>query len=114
MYKVDGQLVGISVIDILPACVSSVYFIWDPDWAWASLGKLSAMHEVALSLEMNRAGAEGMRYLYMGAFPSFRLSSFLLEPPSTDKDSALTDSRILDRKLCQDAVQIRILALLPS
>ena len=66
MYRVDGDLVGISVIDILPACVSSVYFIWDPDWAWASLGKLSAMREVALVLEMAEAGAEGMQWVYMG------------------------------------------------
>lgn len=66
MYKVDNELVGISVIDILPSCISSVYFIWHPDWAWASLGKLSAMHEIALGVEMNRAGVEGMEYLYMG------------------------------------------------
>jgi len=54
------------VIDILSHCVSSVYFIWDPDWAWASLGKLSAMRELALVLEMAEAGAEGMGWLYMG------------------------------------------------
>ena len=68
MYKVDDKLVGISVIDILPSCVSSVYFIWHPDWAWASLGKLSAMHEIALGVEMNRAGVEDMKYLYMGKY----------------------------------------------
>lgn len=66
MYKVDDQLIGISVIDILPYCVSSVYFIWHPDWAWASLGKLSALHEIALSVEMQKAGLEEMEYLYMG------------------------------------------------
>lgn len=66
VYKVDSHLVGISVIDILPSCVSSVYFIWDPDWAWASLGKLSALREVGLVSEMARKGAKGMRWLYMG------------------------------------------------
>lgn len=66
VYRVNDELIGISVIDILPNCVSSVYFIWHPDWAWASLGKLSAMHEIALGVEMNRAGVEGMKYLYMG------------------------------------------------
>jgi arginine-tRNA-protein transferase len=67
VYKVDGHLVGISVIDILPSCVSSVYFIWDPDWAWASLGKLSALREVGLVREMARKGAKGMGWLYMGS-----------------------------------------------
>lgn len=66
MYKVDSQLVGISVIDVLPYCVSSVYFIWDPDWAWASLGKLSALYETAIALEIRRNGARDMRWLYMG------------------------------------------------
>lgn len=66
MYRVDDHLVGISVIDVLPHCVSSVYFIWDPDWAWASLGKLSALREVSMAREMAEAGAEGMGWLYMG------------------------------------------------
>lgn len=57
---------GISVIDILPSCVSSVYFIWDPEWAWASLGKLSALYEIGLALDMAAAGAKGMEWLYMG------------------------------------------------
>lgn len=62
----DGKLVGISVIDVLPKCVSSVYFIWDPDWAWAALGKLSALYEIGLVRRMAAAGAPGMRWLYMG------------------------------------------------
>jgi arginine-tRNA-protein transferase len=66
VYRVDGALIAISVIDILPSCVSSVYFSWDPDWAWASLGKVSALREVALAEEMRRAGAVEMAWLYMG------------------------------------------------
>ena len=40
VYMMDGKLIAFSVIDILPGCVSSVYFVWDPDYAWASLGKV--------------------------------------------------------------------------
>ncbi|GMK57891.1 hypothetical protein CspeluHIS016_0407250 [Cutaneotrichosporon spelunceum] len=89
LYRVDEQLVGISVIDILPSCVSSVYFIWDPDWAWASLGKLSALYEIGLALDMAAAGAEGMEWLYMGYWISTcqkmrykgeYAPSFLLDP----------------------------------
>jgi arginine-tRNA-protein transferase len=82
-------LIGISVIDILPYCISSVYFIWHPDWAWASLGKLSALHEIALSVEMNKAGLEEMKYLYMGKSPS--LTS---EKGANEQD---TGSRIASR-----------------
>ncbi|ORX33890.1 arginine-tRNA-protein transferase [Kockovaella imperatae] len=66
LYLVDSVLIGISVIDILPSCVSSVYFIWNPDWAWASLGKWSAMREVALARDIQAAGATDMKWVYMG------------------------------------------------
>ena len=66
MYRIDDRLVGISVIDVLPLCVSSVYFIWDPDYAWASLGKLSALRELALAADMRLAGAAKMGWVYMG------------------------------------------------
>lgn len=41
-HRIDGRLIAFSVLDILPGCVSSVYFVWDPDFAWASLGKVRA------------------------------------------------------------------------
>jgi arginine-tRNA-protein transferase len=40
MYRVDGELVAIGVIDILPGCVSSVYFMYAPEWNAWSLGKV--------------------------------------------------------------------------
>ncbi len=66
VYRIDGKLVGISVVDILPLCVSSVYFIWDPEYAWASLGKISALREVALARDIREAGAKDMGWVYMG------------------------------------------------
>lgn len=66
VYKIDRKIIGISVIDILPSCISSVYFIWDPDYAWASLGKLSALFEIAIARDMHQAGVESLEWLYMG------------------------------------------------
>jgi hypothetical protein len=86
-------LIGISVIDILPHCISSVYFIWHPDWAWASLGKLSALHEIALAVEMNKAGLEEMKFLYMGKSSSY-----------TAVREVRLINRILDLELCQDEI----------
>lgn len=40
MYRVDGELVAMGVIDILPNCVSSVYFMYDNKWERFSLGKV--------------------------------------------------------------------------
>jgi len=40
MYRLDGQLIAMGVIDILPNCVSSVYLMYDPCWQKHSLGKV--------------------------------------------------------------------------
>ena len=65
-WRIDGRLIAFSVLDILPGCVSSVYFVWDPEYAWASLGKLSAVREAALAREIAQAGMTDMGWLYMG------------------------------------------------
>jgi arginyl-tRNA---protein transferase len=41
MYRLDGELIALGVIDILPNCVSSVYFMYDPDWQKYSFGKVT-------------------------------------------------------------------------
>ncbi|TRM67983.1 arginine-tRNA-protein transferase [Schizophyllum amplum] len=68
MYRVDGKLIAMAVLDILPKCVSSVYFMYDKDWEAYSLGKLSAMREACLAREMHEAGAKDMAFLYMGFY----------------------------------------------
>jgi arginine-tRNA-protein transferase len=40
LYRVDGQLIAMAVLDILPDCVSSVYFMYDRSWQEFSLGKV--------------------------------------------------------------------------
>jgi len=42
-YVLDGKIIAVGVIDILPHCVSSVYFYYDPDYAFLSLGTYSAL-----------------------------------------------------------------------
>lgn len=61
-YRVDGRLVAIGVLDLLPQAVSGVYFIYHPDFEKWSFGKLSAMREAALTLK------GGYKYYYMGYY----------------------------------------------
>lgn len=68
LYRLDGELIAMAVIDILPSCVSSVYFLYDKQWEKFSFGKLSAMREASLAHEMKETGAPGMNYLYMGFY----------------------------------------------
>lgn len=37
-YWLDNELIAVGVIDILPSCVSSVYFFYDPAYSHLSLG----------------------------------------------------------------------------
>ncbi|KAJ3736491.1 arginine-tRNA-protein transferase [Lentinula guzmanii] len=67
-YRLDGKLIAISVIDILPECISSVYFMYDKDYEAYSLGKLSALKENVLAHELHTAGAPFLKYLYLGYY----------------------------------------------
>jgi arginine-tRNA-protein transferase len=40
LYKIDGTLIAMAVLDILPKCVSSVYFMYDKTWERFSMGKV--------------------------------------------------------------------------
>ncbi len=42
-YWLDGRLICVGVLDILPTCVSSVYLYYDPDFFFLSPGTYSAL-----------------------------------------------------------------------
>ncbi|KAK0468337.1 arginine-tRNA-protein transferase [Desarmillaria tabescens] len=68
LYRLDGQLIAMAVLDILPHCVSSVYFMYDKTWEKFSLGKVSTLREISLACEIHDAGASSMSYLYLGYY----------------------------------------------
>lgn len=61
-YRLDGRLIAMGVLDLLPTCVSGVYFIYHSDFEKWHFGKLSAMRETALTLQ------GGYQYYYMGYY----------------------------------------------
>ncbi|KAI9832338.1 MAG: Arginyl-tRNA--protein transferase 1 [Phylliscum demangeonii] len=61
-YRLDGKLVAIGVLDLLPQCVSAVYFMYHQSVSTWSLGKVGALQEAALAVE------GGYRYYYMGFY----------------------------------------------
>ncbi|KAF8115174.1 hypothetical protein N665_0029s0020 [Sinapis alba] len=66
-YRVDGRLVAVGVVDILPKCLSSVYLFWDPDYAFLSLGKYSAIQEINWVRE-NQVHCPSLEYYYLGYY----------------------------------------------
>lgn len=73
LHRLDGELIALSVLDLLPHAVSAVYFIYRAtplphpdggatDFAAFSPGKLSALREAALAAE------RGLNFYYMGFY----------------------------------------------
>lgn len=42
-YWLDDRLIAASVLDFLPYCISSVYFVYDIEYEFLSLGTYSAL-----------------------------------------------------------------------
>ncbi|KAI9577628.1 hypothetical protein GQX74_013322 [Glossina fuscipes] len=66
-YWLDDQLIAVAVLDILPYCVSSVYFFYDPDYSFLSLGTYSSLREIELVQQL-ASSVSSLRYYYMGFY----------------------------------------------
>ncbi|KAJ4807010.1 Arginyl-tRNA--protein transferase [Rhynchospora pubera] len=66
-YLVDGRIIAVGVVDILPKCLSSKYLFWDPDYAFLSLGKFTALKEIQWVREM-QAHCPSLEYYYLGYY----------------------------------------------
>ena len=61
-YRLDGRLVAVGVLDLIPDCVSAVYFFYHESIHKFCPGKLSALREIALAIE------GGYKYWYPGFY----------------------------------------------
>jgi arginyl-tRNA---protein transferase len=66
-YWLDGELVAVGVIDVLPKCLSSKYFFWDPNKAKLSLGTLASLFEIDW-IKMQSQIAPDLKYYYLGYY----------------------------------------------
>lgn len=101
-YRLDGKLVAVGVLDLLPDCVSSVYFLYDESIHNHMPGKLGALYEISLALE------EGYRWWYPGFYihscPKMRykidyMPQYILDPQALVWDKLTKDVlKLLDKK----------------
>ncbi|OAA67212.1 arginine-tRNA-protein transferase 1 [Niveomyces insectorum RCEF 264] len=101
-YRLDGRLVAIGVLDLLPQCVSAVYFLYHESIHQHSPGKLGALREIALARE------GGYRWWYSGFYihscPKMRYKidfspQYVLDPETYAWDALDRDTLgIFDRK----------------
>uniref|UniRef100_A0AAR2KJN4 Arginyl-tRNA--protein transferase 1 n=1 Tax=Pygocentrus nattereri TaxID=42514 RepID=A0AAR2KJN4_PYGNA len=66
-YWLDGRIVAVGVIDILPSCVSSVYLYYHPDFASLSLGSYSALREISFTRQLQKQSPK-LSYYYLGFY----------------------------------------------
>jgi len=66
-YRLDGKIVAVGVVDVLPLCLSSVYLYYDPDFAFLSLGVYSALKEISWVQEVAKTVPD-LHYYYMGYY----------------------------------------------
>ncbi|KAL6619145.1 hypothetical protein ACP70R_034284 [Stipagrostis hirtigluma subsp. patula] len=66
-YRIDGKLIAVGVVDILPKCLSSKYLFWDPDLAFLSLGKYTALKEIDW-VKTTQEHCPSLQYYYLGYY----------------------------------------------
>ena len=70
-YRIGGVLVAVSVLDVLPRCMSSVYCFYDPAVsgrpARMELGKYTALYEIEW-VRRAREVREELKYYYLGFY----------------------------------------------
>ncbi|VDM39597.1 unnamed protein product [Toxocara canis] len=66
-YVLDGRIIAVGVIDILPRCLSAKYFYYDPEFSFLSLGTYAALREIAFTLELAKERPE-LHFYYMGYY----------------------------------------------
>ncbi|XP_066549923.1 arginyl-tRNA--protein transferase 1 isoform X5 [Amia ocellicauda] len=66
-YWLDGRIIAVGVIDILPTCVSSVYLYYDPSFSSLSLGSYSALREIAFTRQLHQQSPQ-LRFYYLGFY----------------------------------------------
>eukprot|EP01015_Nassula_variabilis_P031418 TRINITY_DN7097_c0_g1_i2.p1 TRINITY_DN7097_c0_g1~~TRINITY_DN7097_c0_g1_i2.p1 ORF type:complete len:160 (+),score=13.47 TRINITY_DN7097_c0_g1_i2:64-543(+) len=66
-WYLDGKLIAIAVVDILPECLSSVYYFYDPDYKFLNLGILSSLKEIEYIQELKKVFPQ-FKYYYLGFY----------------------------------------------
>ncbi len=62
LYFIEGELIGVDLIDVLDDGVSSIYFYYDPDFSYLSLGKLSLLNQIKFAMKSKK------KWIYLGYY----------------------------------------------
>ena len=63
-YRIDGKLIGVGYVDALPTGLSAIYFYYDPEERWRSLGTWNVMRVI------EEAAVRNLEYVFLGFYVS--------------------------------------------
>ncbi|XP_022122266.2 arginyl-tRNA--protein transferase 1 isoform X1 [Pieris rapae] len=66
-YRLNGKIIAVGVLDILPKCVSSVYFFYDPQYTNLTMGTYGTLREIEFTRHLHLICPE-LKYYYMGFY----------------------------------------------
>ena len=69
-YYLDGELIMLSLLDILPEYLVSIYFIYDPNIRFLQPGIYTCLQEIALIQRLQKSSPE-LRYYNLGFYNDF-------------------------------------------
>lgn len=104
-YYIDGRLAAVGFIDIALHALSSVYFVYDPDYSSYSPGIFSIMKEIEIASELGldyyNLGywiRENQSMAYKGNFSPYQTYSWEAGTWSDGDDSISNDSESIPQK----------------
>ena len=68
IHRIDGKIVAVSVVDILPTFLSSVYLYYDTNYKFLDLGVLTAILEIEYAKSFHDLIDKNFKYYTMGFY----------------------------------------------
>jgi arginine-tRNA-protein transferase len=68
IHRIDGRIVAVGILDILPHSISSVYLYYDPDFHFLNLGVLTAIREIEFIKELRKNLCPDFQFYAMGFY----------------------------------------------
>jgi len=68
IHRIDGRIMAVGVLDILPTSVSSVYLYYDPEFSFLNPGVFTAIREIELIQEFQKNLDNKFKYYVMGFY----------------------------------------------
>lgn len=73
LYYLDDKLIAVGVLDVLPKCITTVYFYYDPEYSFLNLGIYSALLEISMVRQLYKnylrpANQSQLKHYYLGFY----------------------------------------------